>query len=322
MRHIDNPEITGIHRLPSRSYYLPYKDPLAAQLGLKNAASVLSLNGTWKFKLLPYPPFTDPNEYSEPTDLYSFEEISVPGSWQLSGFEDIPIYTNIAYPFPVDPPFAPVENPTGWYTREFDVSDLSGSIYLRFEGVESAFHVFVNGVFAGYSVGSRLPAEFDITGLCRLGQNLISVMVYRYSVGSYMEDQDMWRLSGIFRDVYLIYRPSSHLWDVGIDSLLGTDLKTGILQVSGSMGKLEEGCNPTVSLELFDCTEKALIEHNLSLSDGTFTFSTEMAVLPWTAETPNLYTLVVTLKAETRFWKPSHLGSVFALLRSKTATSL
>lgn len=297
MRHIDNPEITGIHRLPSRSYYLPYKDPLAAQLGLKNAASVLSLNGTWKFKLLPYPPFTDPNEYSEPTDLYSFEEISVPGSWQLSGFEDIPIYTNIAYPFPVDPPFAPVENPTGWYTREFDVSDLSGSIYLRFEGVESAFHVFVNGVFAGYSVGSRLPAEFDITGLCRLGQNLISVMVYRYSVGSYMEDQDMWRLSGIFRDVYLIYRPSSHLWDVRIDSLLGTDLKTGILQVSGSMGKLEEGCNPTVSLELFDCTEKALIEHNLSLSDGTFTFSTEMAVLPWTAETPNLYTLVVTLKS-------------------------
>ena len=111
MRHIDNPEITGIHRLPSRSYYLPYKDPLAAQLGLKNAASVLSLNGTWKFKLLPYPPFTDPNEYSEPTDLYSFKEISVPGSWQLSGFEDIPIYTNIAYPFPVDPPFAPVETP-------------------------------------------------------------------------------------------------------------------------------------------------------------------------------------------------------------------
>ncbi|MDD4694494.1 MAG: glycoside hydrolase family 2 TIM barrel-domain containing protein [Firmicutes bacterium] len=299
MRHIDNPELTGLNRLPSRSYYLPYKNPYAAKVGLKSASSTYSLKGSWKFKLFPTPPFNDPLEFTPPKDLFLWDEIKVPGNWQLSGFDDIPIYTNIAYPFPVDPPYSPAANPTGFYIRDFYINSKDQKIYLRFEGVDSAFHLFVNGIFVGYSLGSRLPSEFDITDLCKIGSNQVSVVVYRYSAGSYLEDQDMWRLSGIFRDVYLLFRPKCHLWDVKIDSLLQPDNQTGNLDVTTTLSHFKKDLKLNVCLELFDNQGKLMATDDAVCSASSLPhFNTQLEVEPWSAETPNLYTLLLTLRNE------------------------
>ncbi|KAG9871928.1 beta-galactosidase, partial [Aureobasidium melanogenum] len=195
------------NRLPARSYWIPEKS--------------LLLNGTWGFVYSPTPKHAPhPSLYSDglsslvdaltvdgegQTADIKWSSITVPGHWQLQGYGK-PQYTNTVYPFPVCPPYVPTENPTGTYRRNFFVPSSwseDSQIRLRFDGVDSAYHVYLNGQQVGYSQGSRNPAEFDITNYVNRGEdvNRLIVNVFQFCDGSYIEDQDQWWLSGIFRDV-------------------------------------------------------------------------------------------------------------------------
>jgi len=207
-------------RYPAMRYFeerSPGEGVRPARAFLRSDAPALSLNGEWAFRLS--------DRADVPADFVdrdfddsSWDRLPVPSHWQLHGY-GAPAYTNVLYPFPVDPPFVPDENPTGDYRRAFDVpAEFGGPAVLRFEGVDSCFRVWLNGDQVGTSRGSRLPSEFDVGRLLRPGRNVLAVRVHQWSSGSYLEDQDMWWLSGIFRGVSLIGRPSAAIDDVSVHS--------------------------------------------------------------------------------------------------------
>ncbi len=293
---LTHPEVTNRHRLPARAAW-------THDTGLPSPSEdvrVTSLNGKWSFQY-----FTDPRAISSEVLKVStrpVQAISVPGHWQLQGYGH-PHYTNINYPFPVDPPYVPSENPTGVHTRTFTWKPPfdEGRSVLRFEGVDSAFHLWVNGKFIGFSKGSRLPAEFDVTASLRSGRNSVCVVVYQWSDGSYLEDQDMWWLSGIFRDVTLLDEPALRIEDVQI---------LADFEPSTSEGRLRG----TIHIAAPNRTRTALLRWDLNrlggerLIDGEVKveFTSEKAhaiqfeatlpeARPWSAEQPNLYILDLTL---------------------------
>ena len=234
----------------------------------------------------------------------------MPGNWQLQGFNDIPIYTNVVYPFPPDPPFVPAANPTGCYRRTFTLEPawLERSIYLSFEAVDSAFYVWVNGQEVGYSQDSRLPAEFDITPFVRAGENTLAVQVMRWSDGSYLEDQDMWLLSGIQRDVILYTKPKVSVQDFIVHTELDNRYEDATLHIKAQLSSTEVPSEYTVEAMLYDHADQPIFEAPLStrFSDRTLYrpgkkgWAVVSQVIPnphkWTAETPYLYTLVLTLR--------------------------
>ncbi|MCX7914721.1 MAG: DUF4981 domain-containing protein [Verrucomicrobiae bacterium] len=259
----ENPQLTGRGRRPPRAYFFPYPNvDLAKTLEPHASPWFLNLNGAWKFRLFP----TVAEAGDPPWETANWSTLPVPSNWQMHGHGH-PHYTNVPYPFPVHPPRVPTENPTGCYLRDFvlPASWQGMTVWLRFEGVDSAFHVWVNDQPIGFSKGSRLPAEFDITSALRPGRNTIAVRVVQWSDGSYLEDQDMWWLSGIFRDVYLLVRPTVHLTDVRIDAPA-----TGELRVHTEL----HGTG-TVETELLGPTGPRRL---------------------WSAEDPFLYTLLLKVR--------------------------
>ena len=302
----ENSRLVGRNVCEPRSYFVPFGTALeAAQFKSEVSSRYILLNGQWRFRLFNMPELTPPSFESEQFDDSAWVDIPVPSNWQMHGHGS-PHYTNVVYPFHVNPPLVPVENPTGCFRRDFDVPEAwSGKqIYLRFEGVDSAFHLWVNGRSVGFSKGSRLPSEFDVTPYIRTGKNLLAVKVYQWSDGSYMEDQDMWWLSGIFRDVSLQARPKLHIYDQKIRADLDQKYTKGlfnlVLKLRNAGADFVSGCSARV--ELLDCNgqqvAKALVdvpriaagEHGLvecSLTIGS--------VNPWTAESPVLYGLLITL---------------------------
>ena len=220
---------------------LPYhEDPrpdarmLPPRAAMSSDAPRLSLNGQWSFDLSPTVEEA-PAGFADPGfDDGSWAQLPVPAHWQLHGYGK-PAYTNTRYPFPIDPPRVPTENPTGSYRRTIAVpAEWAGDrIVLRFEGVDSCFAVWVNGHEVGTAQGSRLPSEFDVTEVVRPGaDNLVAVRVHQWSAGSYLEDQDMWWMSGIFRDVALLSRPAGGVDDVFVHA--GYDDGAGTLRVEVS----------------------------------------------------------------------------------------
>ena len=198
----ENHKLNHRNRQPARAYFIPYSSKQEALTFERECSPWFKLlNGMWKFYYASSPMEAPQEFYNEDFDVTEWDDIEVPSCWQYQGYGH-PHYTNVIYPFPVDPPFVPSENPTGCYRRDFYIpKEWDGRrIYLRFEGVDSAFHVWVNGQEVGYSKVSRMPSEFDITSMVRPGKNTVAVRVYQWSDGSYLEDQDMWWLSGIFRD--------------------------------------------------------------------------------------------------------------------------
>lgn len=233
----ENPSILHQQRLPSHATLLPCADAataLAREPGLSDAYRLL--NGTWEFLLVPGP-WAVPADFMAPDFAPTgWSTTQVPGCWQMDQANwgiDKPHYTNVNYPHPVDPPFVPTDNPTGCYRRSFNLPPAwSGKrVHIHFDGVNSAFLLWVNGKQAGYSQGAHLPSEFDITGLLRPGANLLAVQVLKWSDGSYLEDQDFWRLSGIFRDVALIAREPLHLRDVEVRTELNADFTSAAVRV-------------------------------------------------------------------------------------------
>lgn len=286
-----------IHRntVPPRSYFFPYStrsDALSYDISRSNA---VSLSGTWRFKHTKNP-FEAPDGFASPDyDTSGWDDIQVPGMWQLQGFGH-PHYTNFDYPFPIDPPNMPYDdNQTGSYVRKFSVPNkFQGyQLRLRFEGVDSAFHAFVNGIEIGYSQGARNPSEFDITKFVKTScENTLAVRVYQFCDGSYIEDQDQWWLSGIFRDVFLVAFPKASIKDFHIQTLLDDDYRNAILSV-----KVEVDGNEAMHLELLNNDKKTIVKDRKVGATHFFLLVDDPH--KWTAETPYLYHLILSTGDQT-----------------------
>ncbi|KAJ4483419.1 glycosyl hydrolases family 2, TIM barrel domain-containing protein [Lentinula aciculospora] len=297
----NNLKVLQKNRLPHRSYFFSYRNEEDALTYNENLSTAISLNGTWKFQLVDNP-LDSPMDFQSPSfDTTTWANIVVPGMWQLQGFGQ-PQYTNTVFPFSVSvesdgTPSIPFEgNYTGSYVRKFSVpSEWQGSsARLRFEGVDSAFHVFCNGKEVGYSQGSRNPSEFDVSSLLHFNsENTIAVRVYQFCDGSYIEDQDQWWLSGIFRDVWLISFPVNHIADIQIQTHLDKNLHDAILTTKVTF---IGSCIPLI-IKLLD-QSKSLVVPKENLTTASFALSVPNP-LKWTAETPHLYHLVVCTPEQT-----------------------
>ncbi|PML59020.1 beta-galactosidase [Vibrio lentus] len=285
---------------------------LAEAVG-KNSSRTLSLNGVWKFQLFGSPELVCEEFVSEHFDDSSWKSITVPSNWQMQGF-DKPIYTNVKYPFADNPPFVPSDNPTGLYRTHFNCTEpeLLDTHRLTFGGVNSAFHLWCNGKWVGYSQDSRLPAEFDVSEYLQAGENTLAVMVLRWSDGSYLEDQDMWWLSGIFRDVTLLRKPKVAIEDVGIETQLDACYRDAVLNISTQITKHSndvEGCDK-LRAELYDVQGQLVCEpqivgfgERVMDEKGPWSEVTEHRISvvnpnKWSAESPYLYRCVVSLLNE------------------------
>ena len=303
----ENPKIPHINRLPARAHFHAFQtrtDAIANEPGASKFFRLL--NGQWDFMLLDNP-HQAPDDFADPAvDSEGWEQITVPSSWQCEGF-DYPHYTNVEYPFPFDPPFVPTENPTGLYRRDFYVPQSweERQCVIHFEGVDSAFELYVNGEFAGFSKGSRVPAEFDISELVTTGTNTVALRVFRWSDGSYLEDQDMWWLSGIFRDVWITSRPRTQLRDYFAKTQLSDDFKTGTLIIDAEIQNLlDENADCEISAELSTAKGEILTAEDFSAKISASALASTQCSIKfelvnpklWSAENPYLYTLVIMLK--------------------------
>ena len=233
----EKPDIVAVNRMRARAWLTPYPDAQAAVRRVAEASPwVQVLNGIWKFAYVERVDDVPAGFYKEDYDDSGWDDIPVPSNWQVEGYGR-PHYTNRPYPFPVDPPRVPDENPTGCYRRTFTIpQEWAGrQVILRFEGVDSASFVWVNGRQVGFSKGSRNTAEFDITPYVRTGRNTLAVQVMQWSDGSYLEDQDMWWLSGIFRDVSLVSEPQVHIYDHYIRTDLDETYTDAMLRVRATI---------------------------------------------------------------------------------------
>ncbi|CAL9782470.1 unnamed protein product [Musa acuminata subsp. burmannicoides] len=300
----------------------------SAAFWVKGLPFVKSLSGHWKFFLAPSPESVPVSFYDIAFDDSDWQALPVPSNWQVHGF-DRPIYTNVVYPFPINPPYVPSDNPTGCYRKNFRIpTEWKGRrILLHFEAVDSAFFVWVNGVLIGYSQDSRLPAEFEITDCCypcdSSKDNILAVQVLRWSDGSYLEDQDHWWLSGIHRDVLLLSKPQVFITDYFFKSTLDKNLVTADVQVEVKLDILNNFEDATLSrltmeatlydntgwyacgnnegkvnLSSYDALHLNLRSPSIGI-DGfhcyIFEGKLERPKL-WSSENPNLYTLVLVLK--------------------------
>ncbi len=303
-----DPEINQINREPMRAHFIPFKNEANAlkQQGLPthqrfdvspSAERRISLNGTWKFHYSRNNDLFPQDFHKKNYNVKKWSQIAVPGSWELQGF-DAPIYTDVDYPFPANPPFVPADyNPVGAYVHDFTVpKEWQGmDVFIDFEGVESAFYFWVNGEFAGYSEDSRLPAHFNITEHLTRGKNRLAVKVFRYSDGSYLEDQDYWKYSGIERDVYLYARPDMRVEDFKMTAFPVDNYRSGDFNLELKLGgALKSG---RVDVKILD-KDKEIFSKNIVLNGGADTIHTITNKFPqirkWSAETPYLYQLVVS----------------------------
>src|SRR5699024_2560852 len=267
-----NQQVNEINRLPARATFYHYPGEEAAfENNYEKSPWLRSLNGTWKFDFASGPAETPQGFWQSSSATSEWDEISVPSNWELQGY-GVPIYVNVVYPFkPVNPPKVPYENnPVGSYQRNFTIpADWSDkNITLHFGGVSSAFYVWVNRQKVGYSEDSHLPAEFDISPYVQEGQNTVSVQVIRWSDGSYLEDQDHWRLSGIHRDVYLMASPRVHLADLSVGRELDADYEDVLLKLRPEIKKPEEMDTRgwTLEAQLYDNEQQAVLDSVLSKS--------------------------------------------------------
>ena len=287
--------VLGVRRERSRSSYIPFADERSALTGDRGLSDrFMLLNGRWQFY---YAQDHDAQQVMDP----QFDAIEVPGHWQLQGYGH-PHYTNVQYPFPVDPPRVPNPNPQGWYRRSFRLPPTweERSVFIRFEGVDSAFELWVNGNIVGSSQGSRLPAEFDVTEWIHSGENHMDVRVAQWSWSSYLEDQDMWWLSGIFRDVYLLSRPSPHIADIEVKAYPGRGSGQGEIEVLVNLAERGSARASRVVVRLWDPLADQVLWQGEKSSDELFedriTLSTCLPdVSYWSAERPTLYHLTATL---------------------------
>ena len=307
-----NHYVNGINRLPARATSYSFDDEAKALDGNREASRMVSLNGTWKFKFVEDVPQAPLDFFNEGYDVTAWDDIKVPSCWEMQGY-GYPIYTNTQYPFPYRPPYIRRDNPVGSYVRTFTVPQewKGGRVILHFGGVYSGHQVWVNGKEVGYSEDSCLPSEFDITDLVKEGENTLAVRVFKWTDGSYLEDADHWRMSGIHREVLLLYQPQVAICDFGVRTKLDSDYKNAALWVRpviamdpdadvrswNVVGRLYDPSGAKVGDDMM-ITAAEIYHEKYPQRDNVHYPLLEQKVenpLLWTAETPHLYTLVLSL---------------------------
>ncbi|MBN1126987.1 MAG: discoidin domain-containing protein [Sedimentisphaerales bacterium] len=318
----ENQEMIGQNKEDAHATLMPYPDAASAVKGTREASPYhQSLNGLWKFHWVKQPSERPVDFYKPDYDVSAWDEIPVPSNWQLHGY-GVPIYVNVKYPFSHRPPIIlsddtpsdytqkTLRNPVGSYRRTFTVPDgwKGRKVIVHFDGVESAFYLWINGKKVGYSQGSRTPAEFNITDYLQPGKNLLAAEVYRWSDGSYLECQDFWRLSGIFRDVYLYSIPQVHIRDFWVWSDLDENYRDAEMKVRVKVHNYAANAvdSYTVEVALLDDQNKPVQSNTLmKIKSGDISSNGELVLedketirnpKKWTAETPNLYKVILTLK--------------------------
>jgi len=280
-----------------RAYFIPYENEKNAKAGDREKSPYFkSLCGTWNFKF--FDSAAEIDEDMEDPDLGEcdcgcFDTITVPMSWQMmldKGY-DVPNYTNINYPYPVDPPHIPDENPCAIYARRFTVTEamLDRDVFINFEGVDSCFYLYINGQYVGYSTVSHSTSEFEITKYLQEGENTVALLVFKWCSSSYLEDQDMYRLSGIFREVYLLSRAKNRIEDIDIkaepcDNYTGGKITADITYVGTKKATYKLCDKKGNEIAVGECKDRLSI-------------NVENALL-WSDETPNLYDLYITVADE------------------------
>ncbi len=293
-----NPAVLSIGRDAGHSLTPPYLSTKDA-LSQSNAQCQL-LNGAWKFLWLTSIADIPDGFAGSAFSSDDWDTIPVPSNWQMLGY-GAPNYTNVRYPFPVDPPFVPDHNQIGLYRRSFTVPDSwnDRDITLHFGGVNSAYYVWVNGIEVGYSQVSRMPSEFRITNFVHEGSNDLCVQVFQWSDGSYLEDQDAWRLSGIFRDVQLIATTRSTIQDITYRTELDSDYKDAVVDVTVALKSPDLNLSSlNVRASLFDSSASLVTEFGIEFTSAASRLHGSVVVkdpVKWTAEEPNLYALIVEL---------------------------
>lgn len=295
----ENPAVNQINKEAPRAWFVPFADASEVNSEDKWASSLLkSLNGEWMFHFSQNPVERPAWFFKNDFDTRDWETITVPSNFEIEGFT-YPIYTNVQYPHEKTPPVIQEHyNPVGSYKRTFTIPENwdGKEVYLHFGAVSSAMYVWVNEQKVGYSEDSKTPAEFNITKYLKPGDNTLAVDVYKWSDGSYLEDQDFWRLGGITRDVFLMAREKQHLRDFRVTAGLDDDYTTGIFRMQAEMKVSSDDNSVTVEAMLYDGDE--LVERFSKItSKGRVEFASEYEnVKPWSAEIPNLYNLVIILK--------------------------
>ena len=316
-RDWENPAVFNINREDPNASFISFSDEQSALEGLRTSSpNYKSLDGTWKFNWVKTPAERPYWFFKDDYDTRDWKDTEVPSNWQMKGY-DVPVYVNIVYPFwayedifnpkgsyKKVPPAIPHDwNPVGSYKRSFTVPSgwKDKEIFLHFGAVNSAFYVWVNEKLVGYSQDSKMPAEFNITDLLRSGKNSLSVEVYRWCDGSYLEDQDFWRISGIQRSVFLHARPKTYIKDFFAVGDLANNYSEGKLKVDVLLkSRASDEKKIVVDASLYDSDSKLFTESKeVKLTDNKVSFSFEKNiknVKKWSAEKPNLYTLVLSLK--------------------------
>ncbi len=303
----ENPAVFEKGQTAPHAFYVPYDVADHALKNKKNPNYQL-LNGVWKFKLVDTPTQVPENFWNPKFDVTDWDNLKVPSNWQMEGY-DYPKFRNIALTFESDPPNIPdYFNPAGCYKRKFEIPKNWGNkeVMLRFEGIKSASYVWVNGKRVGYNQGGFEPAEFNITRFVQKGENDLAVQVIRFSDGSYLENQDMWRLSGIFRDVKLYALPKTYIHDFYVVTDLDKEYKDATLIVETDIiNTLPDSVTGRLEIDVFDKDLVSVLQDGAvsvhykvdSISSKKVTVSTVVVDPPkWSAEYPNLYTLLVQLK--------------------------
>lgn len=291
-RYYEDLDFLHEHTMPPRAYYIPASHRMEDLVEHREASDrVQMLNGMWKFRY--FESIYDVRDafYESGYDTSDFDEIPVPGVWQMAGY-DTHQYTNFRYPFPFDPPYVPQDIPCGAYVHTFSYAKdkKAPKVYLNFEGVDSCFYVWVNGTYTGYSQVSHATSEFDVTDVIEEGENTIAVLVLKWCDGSYLEDQDKFRMSGIFRDVYLLKRPEKAVQDYRIT----TEITEACAKITLDISYYQE-TPVTVSVE--DAAGNVVAQTEISKA-GTVTLEIANPEL-WNTEHPYLYTLILQNADET-----------------------
>ena len=311
---IENPRVLGVNKEPAHATLLPYTSEAEALSGSKSSFTQ-SLNGVWQFSWVKEPSQRPVDFYRPDYPADKWAHIEVPSNWELQGY-GTPIYVNFTYPFSRNAPHVmsqPDEswtsyterNPVGSYRRTFSVpASWNGrDVFVVFDGVYSAFYVWINGHRVGYSQDSRVPAEFNITRYLKPGKNLMAVEVYRWAAGSYLEDQDTWRLSGIYRDVTLVSRAPLHVEDFHVQAKLDSLYRDGLFRLNLKLRNVQAAATATVETKLLDPSGREVASPQTRriqvAQNGEAALEFEQViprVKAWSAEEPNLYQLLITLK--------------------------
>jgi len=297
----ENPKVFGINKVAPHVCVVPFDNEIDAKTkDIKDSPYYKSLNGTWKFNWVRKPADRPLEFYKNDFDISGWNDIKVPSNWEREGY-GVPIYVNQPYAFSPhkrpSPPNIPHDyNPVGSYRRNFTIPENwnNRKVYLHFGAVKSAFYIWINGQKVGYSQGAKTPAEWDISDYLVEGNNNVSLEVYRWSDGSYLECQDFWRISGIERDVYLYSKPDVAIKDYFVNATLDGDYENGIFDIRIDLTK--PGKNIKIRTKIIDENDKSIFEINKKVINPSVTFSTKVKkVNKWSAEEPNLYTLILEL---------------------------